>query len=114
MKTVDGGRTWQAQDMTEHAPILIDCYFTDADIGWVVGGKVRPVTPADRQGRKNIARSKIKPVVLRTENGGQTWTNRMAGMESLFPLGEGGSKIFFVDNEVGFRLAGEFLARARS
>jgi photosystem II stability/assembly factor-like uncharacterized protein len=102
MKTVDDGQTWQARDMTEQASILIDTYFTDADTGWVVGGKVQPVTPADRRCTKNFARSKIKPVVLRTEDGGQTWTNRLAGMESQFPLGEWGWKIFFLDNQVGF------------
>ncbi|MGV0743831.1 YCF48-related protein [Mycolicibacterium sp. XJ870] len=102
MKTVDGGQTWQARDMTAHASILIDIYFTSPDTGWVVGGKEHPVTPADRQCRRNLARSKIKPVVLRTTDGGQTWTNRLAGMESQFPLGEWGWKIFFLDETVGF------------
>ena len=102
MKTVDGGRSWQARDMTEHASILIDCYFTDQDTGWVVGGKERAVTPGERQCKKNAARSKMKPVVLRTDDGGETWVDRLAGTESQFPLGEWGWKIFFLDDRVGF------------
>jgi photosystem II stability/assembly factor-like uncharacterized protein len=102
MKTTDGGATWQARDMTDHASVLIDCYFTGPDTGWVVGGKVNPVTPADRRCTRNAARSKLKPVVLRTEDGGQSWANQLAGMEAQFPLGEWGWKIFFVDDTVGF------------
>ncbi|MHC9297122.1 YCF48-related protein [Mycobacterium sp. LTG2003] len=102
MKTVDGGLTWQSRDMTDHASILIDIYFTDPDTGWVVGGLEHPVTPADRRCRRNLARSKIKPVVLHTTDGGESWTNRLAGMEAQFPLGEWGWKIFFLDQQVGF------------
>ena len=102
MKTVDGGLSWQARDMTAHASILIDIHFTDPDTGWVVGGLQHPVTPADRQCRRNLARSKIKPVVLHTTDSGETWTNRLAGMESQFPLGEWGWKIFFLNPRVGF------------
>jgi photosystem II stability/assembly factor-like uncharacterized protein len=102
MKTVDGGQTWQARDMTEHASILIDIYFTGPDAGWVVGGKVQPGTPSGWKCAKNAARAKIKPVVLRTENGGETWTNLLAGMESQFPFGEWGWKIFFLNDQVGF------------
>ena len=104
MKTTDGGRTWQARDMTDHASVLIDNYFTGPDTGWVVGGRIQPVTEADlpRQCTKNLARSKLKPVVLRTEDGGATWTDRLAGMESRFPHGEWGWKIFFVNDEIGY------------
>jgi photosystem II stability/assembly factor-like uncharacterized protein len=102
MKTVDGGRTWQVREMTTHASILIDCYFTGPDTGWVVGGRKQPVTPGERQCTTNRPRQEIKPVVLRTEDGGETWTNRLAGMEQQFPLGEWGWKIYFLDDQVGF------------
>ena len=94
MKTTDGGKTWTAWDMRQWASILIDTYFIDENRGWVVGGKADDPAPQDR--------SEIKPVVLYTQNGGQTWVNRLAGQESNFPFGEWGWKIQFLNDRVGF------------
>ncbi|MHC2585360.1 ferritin-like domain-containing protein [Bradyrhizobium diazoefficiens] len=94
MKTVDGGATWTAWDMSAHASILIDTYFTDALHGWVVGGKTDEAAPTTRD--------KVKPVILETTDGGATWTNRLAGQEAEFPFGEWGWKIFFVNSQLGF------------
>src|SRR6476659_9061653 len=74
MRTTDGGITWQGQDLSEHATLLVDIYFTDAENGWVVGGKAALPEPPD----PFDPRSHIKPVVLRTADGGQTWTNVVA------------------------------------
>ena len=109
MKTTDGGRTWTAREMTDHASVLIDCYFTGPDTGWVVGGRAHPVTPADRRCLKNAARSKLKPVVLRTEDGGQTWTNRLAGMEAAVSARRVGLEDLLPRRQCGVRLAGELL-----
>lgn len=98
MRTTDGGTTWQATDMSEHATILIDIYFTDADTGWVVGGKAALPTPPV----PHDPRSHIKPVVLHTTDGGQTWTNTVEDLTDQFPLGEWGWKIHFIDDHVGF------------
>jgi photosystem II stability/assembly factor-like uncharacterized protein len=94
MKTTDGGRTWTAWDMRQWASILIDTYFIDEKRGWVVGGKADDPTPQDR--------SEIRPVVLYTQNGGQTWVNRLAGQEGDFPFGEWAWKIQFLNDRVGF------------
>jgi photosystem II stability/assembly factor-like uncharacterized protein len=94
MKTVDGGATWTAWDMSAHASILIDTYFVDALHGWVVGGKANEPTPTTRD--------KLKPVVLETTDGGLTWTNRLAGQEAAFPFGEWGWKIQFLNDQIGF------------
>lgn len=94
MKTVDGGATWTAWDMSAQASILIDTYFSDALHGWVVGGKANEPTPTTRD--------KLKPVVLETTDGGLTWTNRVAGHEAEFPFGEWGWKIQFLNDQVGF------------
>ena len=101
LKTVDGGKTWDAWEMAPWADLLVDCYFTDATHGWVVGGKseVRPAT-----------RLNVKPVVLQTDDGGATWTNRVAGLE--FPPGEWGWKIFFLNARVGFVSLENFSAGA--
>ena len=98
MRTTDGGTTWQGNDMSEHATILIDIHFTDADTGWVVGGKAALPTPPN----PHDPRSHIKPVVLHTTDGGQTWTNMVDALTDQFPLGEWGWKIHFVDDHVGF------------
>jgi hypothetical protein len=44
----------------------------------------------------------VKPVVLFTEDGGQTWVNRVANMPDQFPKGEWGWKIQFLNDRVGF------------
>lgn len=100
MKTTDGGVTWTAWDMTPHASLLVDTHFTDPDHGWVVGGKADPnVSPGDPGSYK---RENVKPVVLYTADGGQTWENRVAGMEDEFAYGEWGWKIHFVNDVVGY------------
>lgn len=93
MKTLDGGQTWTAWDMRPWADILIDTYFTSPDCGWVVGGKTDQPMPT---------RNNVKPVVLYTEDGGQTWVNRVADIQNEFPLGEWGWKIQFLNDQVAF------------
>jgi photosystem II stability/assembly factor-like uncharacterized protein len=95
VKTVDGGVTWTAWDMSEHATLLIDNYFINPDRGWVVGGK------ADSS-ITNPSRDDVIPVVLYTEDGGRTWINRVADISGSFPLGEWGWKIFFLNEDIGF------------
>lgn len=90
VKTTDGGATWTHIDMRQHASLLVDVYFLDERRGWVVGGA------------GGSARSKVKPVVLYTADGGVTWINQLAGQEELFPFGEWGWKIHFVDERVGY------------
>ena len=65
MKSSNGGGHWSLIDMDAHADLLIDIYFTDDENGWVVGGK-----GGDRY-------DMLKPVVLRTTDGGATWTNKL-------------------------------------
>ena len=93
MKTTDGGQTWTAWSMKPWADLLIDCYFTSPTRGWVVGGKTDQPTPT---------RANVKPVVLLTEDGGQTWVNRVANIQSQFPPGEWGWKIQFLNDQIGF------------
>jgi photosystem II stability/assembly factor-like uncharacterized protein len=104
MKTTDGGASWTAWDMSNHASILIDCMFTEAMHGWVVGGKANEPTPTTRD--------KLKPVVLETSDGGVTWINRLAGHEAEFPFGEWGWKIQFLNSDLGFVSLENFAAAA--
>jgi photosystem II stability/assembly factor-like uncharacterized protein len=93
MRTLDGGTTWEGWDMGAHATLLIDTYFTDADHGWVVGGKATVANPT---------REDVRAVVLRTEDGGRTWVDRAAPLAAQLPLGEWGWKIHFIDERIGF------------
>ena len=56
---------WTAWDMSAHASILIDTYFTDADHGWVVGGKASGAQPddprPDQAGRARDRRTAATP-----------------------------------------------------
>ena len=99
MKTLDGGATWTAWDMTPHASNLIDTYFTSADRGWVVGGLADPSADPGDGGHRS---ENVRAVVLLTADGGQTWTNKIADLWADFPLGEWGWKIHFVDDRVGY------------
>lgn len=91
VKTVDGGRTWTARSMEDHASSLVDILFFDADHGFVVGGKTDDPSPGHQD---------LTPVVLETTDGGDTWVNRVADLE--FPVGEWGWKLQFVDDNLGF------------
>jgi hypothetical protein len=57
-------------------------------------------------------RNNVKPVVLHTEDGGQTWVNRVASLQSAFPAGEWGWKIQFLNDQVGFVALENFNAGA--
>ena len=101
MKTVDGGQTWTAWEMAPWADLLVDCFFTSQRSGWVVGGKSNTGNPT---------RANVRPVVLRTEDGGVTWTNQVAAL--AFPLGEWGWKIQFLNADIGFVSLESFQAGA--
>ena len=93
MRTVDGGATWQGWEMSAHADLLVDTYFTDPDNGWVVGGTATVPNPT---------RDDVRAVVLRTTDGGRTWTDKAAPLASQLPLGEWGWKIHFVTEQLGY------------
>jgi photosystem II stability/assembly factor-like uncharacterized protein len=90
LKTVDGGETWTSISMAAHANLLIDNYFTDDLHGWVVGGK------------GGTTYDELKPVVLFTADGGQSWENRLQNSGIDFPSGEWGWKIQFLTPQIGF------------
>ena len=90
LKTTDGGTTWTSISMAAHANLLIDNYFTDDLHGWVVGGK------------GGTSYDELKPVVLFTADGGQTWENRLQNSSIDFPSGEWGWKIQFLNPQIGF------------
>jgi photosystem II stability/assembly factor-like uncharacterized protein len=93
IRSADRGQTWSAVDLSAQATLLVDIYFKNPLEGWVVGGK------ADVP---SASRSVVKPVVLATTDGGQTWEDRLEGLTGDWPLGEWGWKIFFVTEQVGY------------
>jgi hypothetical protein len=50
-----------------------------------------------RLGRRPI----LRPVVLYTEDGGNSWVDRLEAIRDQFPLGEWGWKIQFLDSKIG-------------
>jgi photosystem II stability/assembly factor-like uncharacterized protein len=62
IKTTDGGASWTSMDLAPLATRLVDCFFFDADRGFVVGG----IGAGDAR----------RAVVLATTDGGATWTTR--------------------------------------
>jgi len=102
VKTTDGGATWTHVDLSQQADNLIDVYFSDANTGWIVGGKKDPsCAPLKRGYETHPQYSQLKPVVLKTTDGGATWVNKAAGVAG-FDCGEWGWKIQFIDAMTGF------------
>ena len=91
LKTENGGKSWYARDMEDLATLLVDIYFKNENVGWVVGGRAT---------KPNPRRSDVVPTVLKTSDGGRTWTD-MLGENINAPLGEWGWKIQFLDDDFG-------------
>lgn len=92
-KTIDGGKTWTGLSMESEASILIDNYFWDELRGITVGG----YTDVPRGQR---TRADVHPVILKTEDGGETWFNLLQDFTSLYPKGEWGWKICVVNEDI--------------
>lgn len=84
MKSTDRGLTWTHTSMSAQAFTLVDVHFKDSDVGFLVGG-------ASMAGQN-------KAVILRTDNGGASWTTVGLGPHS----NERAWKIQFVNDLVGF------------
>ncbi|MEO8665471.1 MAG: YCF48-related protein [Ignavibacteria bacterium] len=71
VKTTDKGLTWTAQLIdTSMATSIVDCYFWDENNGIAVGGRSYSITFLGSY-----------PVVLRTTNGGTTWSRVYLGSQ---------------------------------
>src|SRR5262249_17025874 len=83
MHTINGGATWtdQIRQVTEIE--LMGVFFTDANTGTAVGGDARSIS------------SRGTPVILRTTDGGTTWTRQESGTNENI---EG---VFFLDADTG-------------
>ncbi len=102
VKTEDGGKTWYVRDMEDVATILVDIYFQNENVGWVVGGRAT---------KPNPRRSDVLPTVLKTEDGGQTWRDMLSENVNA-PLGEWGWKIQFLQDGFGVVACENFQAGA--
>lgn len=102
VKTADGGNTWTHIDLSAHASNLIDVYFSDANTGWIVGGKKDTSCPVTKPGYETYPQyAQLRPVVLKTTDGGATWVNKAAGVAGT-ECGEWGWKIQWLDAMTGF------------
>lgn len=87
LKSTNTGATWTSTDLSAFADGLVDCYFFTPDSGFVVGD----VDQGEASGRNTI--------VLITGDGGQNWEYRYI---SNIPGGDGGWKIQFISDSIGF------------
>lgn len=104
IKTMDNGASWELIDMRKYASNLIDIYFSDEDNGFVVGGLIEESCKVDKKAypEPRLSRyGKVKPVILRTRDGGKSWTNTTANIKD-FECGEWGWKIQFLNENHGF------------
>lgn len=109
IKTTDNGASWELIDMREYASNLIDIYFFDEDNGFVVGGlndesycPYNPPEPGGAYPAPRLSRySQVRPVILRTRDGGKSWINTTANIND-FECGEWGWKIQFLNETHGF------------
>jgi photosystem II stability/assembly factor-like uncharacterized protein len=93
IRSTDRGQTWRAIALSAQATLLVDVHFKNSREGWVVGGKTDAPIPSRRL---------VKPVVLATMDGGETWVNRLDGATDSWPEGEWGWKIYFVNDRIGY------------
>lgn len=84
IKTDDNGASWTSLDMSPWCGALVDCYFWHPDSGIAVGST-----------NPGLAR---QPVVLRTVDGGASWTVRWTGSRTR----ELCWKISFPSRRIGF------------
>ena len=107
LKTVDGGASWQliSGETLGSPDNLIDVHFFDENYGFVVGGKNQDdcprCTPACcKPGYvKHPQYAALKPVVLRTKDGGKTWTNVVESLTEQLECGGWGWKIDYLDRQ---------------
>lgn len=104
IKTTDNGASWELIDMRKYASNLIDIYFFDENNGFVVGGLIDKNSKVDTKAYPEPRLSRygqVKPVILRTRDGGKSWTNTTANIKD-FESGEWGWKIQFLNETHGF------------
>jgi hypothetical protein len=104
IKTTDNGANWELIDMRKYASNLIDIFFFDEDNGFVVGGLNDESCKVDEKAYPSPRLSrygKVRPVILRTRDGGKSWINTAADIKD-FECGEWGWKIQFLNKTHGF------------
>ncbi|MCH7638048.1 MAG: T9SS type A sorting domain-containing protein [Bacteroidetes bacterium] len=84
LRTLDGGQTWISTLLTNMDDFLVDVHFFDRQRGLAVGGV----------GEFSVSRA----VVLGTEDGGTTWTERFRSSQE----GEWGWKLTFPTSSTGY------------
>lgn len=95
LKTTDGGASWTSIDMKPWASNLIDVYFPTRERGWIIGGRTRGE-------EMNATYSNVFPVVLYTEDGGETWTNQLEDVAEDFTKGSWAWKLQVLEDGVVF------------
>jgi len=119
LRTTDGGQSWN--DVAPSQAVFMDSDFIDASTGWVVGGRiykstngglswVEQFTPSDLLYSVSFADALHGwavgwgPTLLRTTDGGQTWTPQTANAPGpvLFAVEALGPDVAWIAGTDGF------------
>lgn len=95
LRSADGGASWTSINLDPMATTLVDVYFLDERRGIVVGGAGRQTTGGAYPLETPYPQHSV---VLRTSDGGDTWTTVFAGQRHRMWAW----KISFVDESVGY------------
>lgn len=85
MRSSDAGATWRVLDLSAHAGMILDVKFFDADNGFVCASTNSDIAQA-------------KALILRTSDGGETWTRAYEGARPF----ENCWKVSFPSRRVGY------------
>jgi photosystem II stability/assembly factor-like uncharacterized protein len=90
LKTADAGATWQSQSLAPMLTGAVDVHFFDATHGIIAGGRGVGNSMAEQQASR--------VVVLATDDGGATWSERFVGSKA----GAWSWKISFPTPQIGY------------
>ncbi|MEK6481078.1 YCF48-related protein [Catalinimonas sp. 4WD22] len=92
-KTMDGGQTWVNQNFNQQGTLteiqFQGGFFFDENTGWLIGYVI---------GRE------YANYILKTADGGQTWSTQLLGINSYPPLAQ---DIYFLDSQTGYIIGNE-------
>ncbi len=94
LKTEDGGKTWQQLDSNIKSDKIYSLWFVNNDKGWAVGTRL--------EAGIRLEDSKVFPVILTTNDGGQSWITQMVLRERERAL----TRIYFLDKRHGWSVGG--------
>lgn len=98
MKTTDGGKTWN-MTKTANKTTFEEIFFTDEKSGWMIENEYSLEPTAV-----------VKPLVYKTSDGGENWTDVSSGLRSLIEINSGNAQIgnLLVENSESIKVTNKY------